>query len=110
MRVRHIPEAKEALQKSKIVVNDPITMKGNWKQLFNKEKLEIEIGCGKGGYIAQMIEKHMDKAFVAIEKNTSIAFLALKKLELIKADNFKLVNFDAANIQEIFAENEVDTI
>lgn len=110
MRVRHIPNSKEALCASKIVENDATALKGKWKSFFNKTRLNIEIGCGKGGYIYQLIENNLSEAFIAIEKNSSIAYLALKKLEQLQFDHFRLLNIDAANITDVFAEEEVDCI
>lgn len=110
MRVRHIAHAKEDLTKNEKVIQHPVQLKGKWRTILPYETLHIEIGCGKGGYSCQMAQQYQDKAFVAIEKNTSIAYLASKKIAEIKSNNLFLVNFDASNIQEIFDKNEVDVI
>ncbi len=109
MRVRHIPNAKKYLENSKLVVND-FSNKGKWKTILNSETLNIEIGCGKGGYAYQMIQQYPDNAFVAIEKNPSIAYLALLKLETLINNKFRLMNFDAELLSEYFDEAEVDNI
>lgn len=109
MRVRHIPNAKAYLENSKLVVSD-FSNKGKWKTILNSEILNIEIGCGKGGYAYQMIQHYPDNAFVAIEKNPSIAYLALLKLETLESNKFRLMNFDAELLTEYFDESEVDNI
>jgi tRNA (guanine-N7-)-methyltransferase len=42
--------------------------------------IEIEIGCGKGGFLVEYCERHPDIAFLGIEKEPEIAFLAAKRL------------------------------
>lgn len=110
MRVRHIANAKQDLSLSKIVVQNPVEMKGRWKKELNCDQLRLEIGCGKGGYTFQMSQLHPNIGFVAMEKNTSIAYLAMCKLSELENTNFKILNADAANLLDYFNENEVDAI
>ncbi len=42
--------------------------------------LEIEVGCGKGGFFLAYCERHPERAFLALEKEASIAFLAAGRL------------------------------
>lgn len=110
MRVRHIANAKQDLSISKIVVQDPSLMRGKWREILKKDEIRLEIGCGKGGYTYQISQLYPDLGFVAMEKNTSIAYLAMCKLSELENENFKLINADAANLLEYFDENEVDVI
>lgn len=110
MRVRHIANAKEDLSNSKIVVQNPMELKGKWRTLQNKEELRLEIGCGKGGYTCQMSQLYPNIGFIAMEKNTSIAYLAMCKLSELQNNNFCLLNQDASNLLDFFEENELDVI
>ena len=40
--------------------------------------IEIEIGCGKGGFICQMAQKYPDKVFIAVEVMTDAIISALE--------------------------------
>jgi len=42
--------------------------------------LEIEIGCGKGGFLAGYCEKHPELPFLALEKEAEFAFMAAGRL------------------------------
>ena len=41
--------------------------------------IEIEIGCGKGGFICQMAQKYPEKVFIAVEVMTDAIISALEK-------------------------------
>lgn len=110
MRVRHIANAKDDLSTSEIVVQDPTLIRGKWREILKSEEIRLEIGCGKGGYTYQMSKLYPSIGFVAMEKNTSIAYLAMCKLSELDNQNFKLINKDAADLLEYFDENEVDVI
>lgn len=109
MRTRRLKWAPEFLQESDIVVKDPASYKGKWKQILNRDVLHIEIGTGKGDYWIGMSDMYEDIAWVGIEKNESVAAQAVKKSE-VKKENRLFIQNDATNIQEWFAEKEVDVI
>ena len=110
MRVRNIPWAKDYLPTQPSFIQNPSEYKGKWKELLNTDTLRIEIGSGKGDYWKDMSEMYPEIGWVGIEKNTSIAALALKKVEEDFKDNRRFINMDAANLEEWFEEKEIDTI
>ncbi|MCI5773129.1 MAG: tRNA (guanosine(46)-N7)-methyltransferase TrmB [Erysipelotrichaceae bacterium] len=111
MRMRKKKWAMPFLQEHpEFVIFEPEINKGRWKEVFKKDKLHIEIGCGKGDYFIQMSKMYQDEAWLAIEKDYNCAAVAAKKaLEDIN-DNALLVTKDAQDIANWFADKEVDVI
>ena len=45
----------------------------NIRELFgNQNPVELEIGCGKGGFICEMAARHPEKNFLAVEKYANV--------------------------------------
>ena len=116
MRLKNIPGAKEAVQKSEYVVQDPQALRGRWHEFFGKDApLYIEVGMGKGRFIMEMARKHPDICLIGIEMYDSVLLRALqKKQELEEAGillpNLKFIRVDARLLPEIFGKDEVDRI
>lgn len=109
MRMRRLKWAPQFLKDSEMVIQAPTEYKGNWKSKFQKERLHIEIGTGKGDYWIGMSELYPDTLWVGIEKNESVAALAVRKSGEI-SDNRRFIYGDAQVIDEWFAPGEVDVI
>ena len=111
MRLRNVPGAREAVEKSPHVVQDPHAMKGCWRSLFAEpETLYLEIGAGKGNFLFGMAGNHPDIAFVGIERYATVLFKALNKMPEAVTDRVKFVRMDAELVAEVFAEGEADRI
>ncbi|MCA1009977.1 tRNA (guanosine(46)-N7)-methyltransferase TrmB [Halobacillus halophilus] len=113
MRLRNKPWADDYMREhDHIVVQEPFEMLGKWSELFKnpKEPLHLEIGSGKGQFIAGMGKQHNDINFVGIELVKSVIVGALKKVLDADVDNVRLVNEDAKDLRELFGENEIDHI
>ena len=111
MRMRRIKWAVDYLDQALCLVRKPEKYKGKWKQQLGCEKLHVEIGCGKGNYSLNMSKLYPQEGFIAVEKNESAAGITAKKYD---EDNEKgklsFIHGDAENIDEWFAEKEVDVI
>lgn len=112
MRMRKLPWAIDYIKEQKIVIQDPTTMCGTWKQTCHKDVLHVEIGSGKGDYWLHMAQKYSDFIWVGIEKNANVAALALKKHEKLTEPitNALFINDDAEDIANWFEEGEIDVI
>ena len=54
MRMRNKPWAKPELEACDYFIKEPQLLKSKWQQQFKKQQpFHIELGCGKGGFIAQ---------------------------------------------------------
>ena len=111
MRLRNIPGAREAVEHSPHVIQDPHAQKGCWRGLFPDGcKLHIEIGAGKGNFLIGMAQCHTDTAFVGIERYATVLYKALRKLPEDLTDRIRFVRMDAERLTEVFDEGEVDRI
>lgn len=112
MRVRHKPWADDYIKEhSNIVVSNPSQYKGEWSKVFPREApIHVEIGSGKGQFIAGMGEQNPDINFIGVELVKSVIVTTIDKVKETEKDNIKLLNENAENLDEIFASGEVDTI
>lgn len=110
MRLKNVRGAKEIIENSKYVIKKPLEYKGKFQTLFeNNNKLEIEIGMGKGDFIIGKAMHNPDINYIGIEKFDSVIVRAIQKLENIDLPNLKLIRMDALEIDNIF-DKEIDTI
>lgn len=109
MRMRKVKWAVEYLKNSSKRVEDPSSLKSQWKKDY--KQLHVEIGCGKGNYSMDMARMYPQDFFVAIEKNESAAGIAAKKFdEAQDLNNLCLIHGDAISIGEWFDKEEIDVI
>ena len=93
------------------MVHEPGEAKGNWRQIFgNDHPVHIEIGMGKGKFIHGMAGRFSEINYIGIEKYSSVLFRAVQKMEEEPLGNLKFVRMDAEEIDQAFAEDEVDRI
>ena len=110
MRLKNIKGAKDKINKSPYIVQNPEDYKGKYQTLFkNSNKIHLEIGMGKGDFIINMAKKYPNINFIGIEKFDSVILRATQKLENENLQNLKLIRFDAVEIENIF-DKEIDTI
>ena len=111
MRMRKKPWAKEMIaSRTDCVVEQPESLRGRWNKYSQNGEVRVEIGSGKGDYWISMAHLYPECAWIAIEKSVDCAAIALKKSLDNTLDNMKLIINDAANIEQWFAENEIDVI
>ncbi|WP_175615407.1 tRNA (guanosine(46)-N7)-methyltransferase TrmB [Piscibacillus halophilus] len=112
MRLRHKPWAADYIKEHEgLMVLEPFEQKGKWQTLFEREQpIGLEIGTGKGQFVANMAKQHPEMNFIGIEKAESIVVTAIQKVKEVEASNVHLVHENAEDLRDMFAENEVDTI
>ena len=75
----------------------------------NNNPIHIEIGMGKGQFILNMALQNPNINFIGIEKYTSVAALAIKKINEYKPNNLKIIIGDAINLKDLL-NNKVSCI
>ncbi|KAB2338878.1 tRNA (guanosine(46)-N7)-methyltransferase TrmB [Cytobacillus depressus] len=112
MRQRNKPWAKEKLdQYPQYVISAPEQHKGKWQEVFEKNQpLHIEIGTGKGRFITGMAKANPNINYIGIELQDSIIVTALDKIIEEELSNVKLINVNAEDLREFFANFEVDRV
>lgn len=61
----------------------------------------LEIGPGKGNFIIELAKKNLDKNFIVVELNKTIAGYCLKKIDESKLSNIKLLAIDFYKMVEV---------
>lgn len=80
------------------------------ENLFNNNnKICLEIGMGKGDFILNMALKYPNINFIGVEKYTSVACCAIKKILPYELPNLKIIIVDARELPE-FLYNKIDTL
>ncbi len=111
MRLRNIPGADEIIAASPYCISSPEKLKGRWQSVFpDRQPLHLEIGMGKGRFLTSMALAHPDVNFLGMEKYSSVLLRAVQKMEDAPSDRIKLLCFPAEEIEQVFAEGEIDCI
>lgn len=86
--------------------------RGKWRELFDNtnEKLVLEIGCGKGGFLIEQSRRNPDCNFIGIERTPSLVLEALHKIEADKRSNILFAGLNAQWLEEFFEQGEVDRL
>lgn len=75
----------------------------------NVNPIHLEIGMGKGQFILNMALNNPNINFIGVEKYSSVASVAIKKINEYKPANLKILIGDIANLTDLLA-HKIDTI
>ena len=114
MRLRKDPWARPELEACNFFITNPSENKGKWKQSFvNDNPIYLELGCGKGTFIAVHGSENEDINYIAIDIKDEVLVLAKRNIEKAYEDknkeinNLKLMAQEIALINDIFSEEDV---
>ena len=111
MRLRNVPGSREDIANSEFVIQNPEKYRGEISSLFpSNQPLFVEIGMGKGQFITALAKNNPSINYIGIEKYSSVLVRAIEKQTELELPNLKFIRMDAENINDVFAENEVDGI
>lgn len=113
MRIRFKPWARPELEASKFYIDNPEDYKGKWKEVFNNDNpIHLELGCGKGSFMANLAVKNPDINYIAIDVVDAMLGLAKRNIEEKykeenkEINNVVLTRFDIERILLIMNEND----
>lgn len=114
MRIRYKKWARPELEASKFYIDNPEEWKGKWKEFFKNPKnpIHLELGCGKGQFIANLASSNLDINYIAIDLVDAMLGLAKRNVEQIyqeknlEPDNIVLTRFDIERILMILEEKD----
>lgn len=117
MRIRNNPRALDMIkQYGDIVIFEPKDHRGYWKEYFIKQKnntpdapIHVELGMGRGKFISTQGLLHKHTNFIGIDLRHEIVLSALGKVLDNELDNVVLLPYNIWNLEDAFAEGEVDT-
>ncbi|GAA0125512.1 MULTISPECIES: tRNA (guanosine(46)-N7)-methyltransferase TrmB [Clostridium] len=118
MRMRRKPWARPELESCDFFVTKPSEHKGKWKESFKKvQPLYLELGCGKGTFIAVHAAENKNINYIAIDIKDEVLVLAKRNIENAvdekgrKVDNVKLMAQEIGLIEEMLnEEDEIEKI
>ena len=115
MRQRNVKNCDEILQNSDKYVKNIEDL----KELINTNKynkIYLEIGIGKGAFIAECARRHKENLYIGIELNKGVVSLATKKIARFEQEigqtltNLKVLDYNALELKNIFSNAQVDKI
>lgn len=105
MRIRFKKWARPELEASKFYIDNPEELKGKWKEKFkNNNPIYLELGCGKGQFIAKLAVENQNINYIAIDLVDAMLGLAKRNVEKeyneknIEPKNILLTRFDIERI------------
>lgn len=114
MRMRRKPWARPELDAFAFYIKAPATLKGEWKQEFqNDHPIHLELGCGKGVFIASMAALHPEVNYIAIDIKSDVLGYAKRALERENPEgtNTRIMSYEIERIDEMLsAEDNIQRI
>ena len=114
MRMRRKPWARPELEECKFFVQKPNEHKGKWDDFFaKKQPIYLELGCGKGTFMAVHGSKNPNTNYMAIDIKDEVLVLAKRNIEEAykkegnNLDNIALMAQEIALIDEMLGDGDV---
>ena len=111
MRIRRKKWAREELDNSAFYIDDPKVFKNEWRKKFKKDQpLFVELGCGKGIFVATLASKHRDINYIAVDMIEAMLGLSKRNIEAAYnneyPENLFLIRANVEQISEVFGEDD----
>ena len=114
MRIRYKKWARPELEASPFYVDNPEEERGKWRKLYKNPTLPLylELGCGKGQFIANLASNNLNTNYIAIDLVDAMLGLAKRNVEQvyqeknIEPDNVVLTRFDIERILMILDKSD----
>ena len=112
MRMRRMKNLEPRMEKcAALRIVEPADYKGKWRSLKeNATALWVEVGCGKGKFTAETAKENPDVLLIAVERCREAMVVAMEKAKEMGLTNVYYIDMDVANIEEIFAKEEIDRL
>lgn len=113
MRIRKKKWAEPELNACNFFIQNPTEYKGRWKDFFKSSNLiELEVGCGKGTFVANKALRNPDTDFIAVDIKSDM--LGVGRRNIVKlfeengreCTNIALTAFNVDKITEIIAPED----
>ena len=114
MRMRRKPQARPQLAVCPFCVADPNANKGQWAAQFVRQNpLYLELGCGKGNFIAEHAALHPEINYLAIDIKSEVLWDTMKHIQAAfesagrEIDNVKIMSHDIERIHLMLDHTDV---
>ncbi len=83
----------------------------NYRELFgNDNPVELEIGCGKGGFICELAAREPGKNFLAVEKTRNVICTACETAQKMGLTNVRFLNIGAEYLEKYLPDHSIGRI
>lgn len=114
MRMRFKPYAHAELLACRFHAHAPLEERGHWRERFARpeQPLHLELGCGKGGFLARIASAHPENNYMGIDITDKVLVLAKRKIEAAYAekgilpDNVAILSLDIERIANALAPED----
>ena len=113
MRIRRKKWARPELDECEYFINEPKEMKNKWKECFNNNNpIHLELGCGKGVFLAELAYQNPNINYIAIDIKSDILGYARRNVEELytkngkKVENVVLTAYNIERILDILGEED----
>jgi tRNA (guanine-N7-)-methyltransferase len=111
MRIRKKTWSSEVFERhQQIIIEDFSEYKGRWKEVLNVDTLRLEIGTGKGDYWHGLAALYPKDGIVAMERDYTVASMALRKFDEGDYGNQRFIFDDAKSLDTMFDTKEIDIL
>jgi tRNA (guanine-N7-)-methyltransferase len=111
MRLRKKWWSRPELESSHFFITNPKEQAGKWNEVFgNSNEINLELGCGRGGFIREKAKLNLDKNYVAIDLKDEILIYALRGIIESEVENVRIVPLNIQLIEGVFAKDEISKI
>ena len=114
MRLRKKPWARPELEACNFFIINPSENKGKWRESFNNNNpIYLELGCGKGTFIAVHGSENEDINYIAIDIKDEVLVLAKRNIEKAynekdrEVNNLKLMAQEISLIEDVFSKDDI---
>lgn len=113
MHIRPKPWARPELEACPYFQIDPRLHYGKWQKTFkHAQALHIELGCGKGRFIAELASQNQDINYLAIDLIDAVLGTARRNIQAtydqanLPVENLQLMSWDAERIDQILSPQD----
>lgn len=113
MRIRKKKWAQPELDACNFYVNNPEELRGKWADFFcEKQPLELEVGCGKGTFVAEKALRNPHINFIAMDIKSDMLGVGRRNIvrrfeeEGREVKNVALVAFNVDQIFKVISEDD----
>lgn len=114
MRLRKKPWARPELEACNFFIVNPSEYKGKWRESFNNDNpIYLELGCGKGTFVAVHGSENPNINYVAIDIKDEVLVLAKRNIENaynekgLEVNNLKLMAQEIFLINDVFSKEDI---
>lgn len=119
-RIRTRPDTPEFIQTIESIILNPDAYRGRWNEVFGSSNpLHVELGMGKGQFIAQMSIRNPEINFIGIDMYDELVRKSYEKAVKLRDEqgnseepfaNLRHVRWNVQRLEEMFAPSEVERI